>query len=110
MHIILPALLLYSAPAHAGGGFVAGSINLVLFVGVLILVAKTPIKKMLKRRANTIKRELEEAHQQLEEAKAHNKEVEEKLAQLQDQIASMQKDADLQLEKMKEHVYVYVFI
>ena len=103
MHILLPVFLLFhSTPAHAGGGFVAGSVNLLIFVGILFVLVRKPLQKMLKRRANTIKRELEEAQQQLEEAKAHNIEVEKKLENINAQIDDLRKEADVQIERMRE--------
>ena len=102
MHIILPALLLvHSAPAYAGGGFVPGAINLTIFLALIFIVARKPITKALKRRSDTIKRELEQAKDQLEQAQARQAEVEQQLAMMNDNIENLRQEADKQIEHMR---------
>ena len=102
MNIIIPALLmLHSAPAYAGGGFVAGSVNLILFLVLIFALARKPLQKALKRRSDTIKRELAEAKEQLEQAKAKQAEVEQQLATMSENIANLRAESDKQIEQMR---------
>ena len=60
-HLLLSiALLLLSRPALAGGGSMASqSVNLLLLITALVLVARKPISKIFSERATQIKAQLE---------------------------------------------------
>ena len=89
MHIILPlSFLLYSPNAYAGGGFVNGSVNLLIFLIVIAALARKPVSKMLELRAATIKRNIAQAQEQLEEAQKKNAEITAQLENLTHQFVA----------------------
>jgi len=105
MHILIPiSFLLYSPNAYAGGDFVTGSINLLLFIIVIVALARKPVSKMLELRAATIKRNIAQAQELLKEAQQHNAEITEQLENLNAELNKMRANADIQIEKMKKEL------
>ena len=105
MHIILPlSFLLYSPNAYAGGGFVNGSVNLLIFVIVIAVLARKPVSKMLELRAATIKRNIAQAQELLEESQKKNAEITAQLENLTAEMEKMRSDADTQIENMKKDI------
>ena len=109
-HLLLSiALLLLSPPALAGGGTMASqSVNLLLLITALVLVARKPVSNIFKQRATKIKAQLEKGQKMLDAAKAREAEIDVKLAALETQkseiIAQAQAEAQLLKEDFKQQI------
>jgi F-type H+-transporting ATPase subunit b len=98
--------MLYTPSAYAGGGPIPASVNLILFLVVIVALARKPVSKMLELRASTIKRSLSEAQEKLKEAQKRNDEVESQLKSLEQQLSDMRGNAQEQIESMRQEMNV----
>ena len=109
-HFLLTfALLLVSPPALAGGGTMASqSVNLLLLIAALVLVARKPVSKIFAQRALKIKAQLEKGQKMLDAAKAREAEIDAKMAALETQkseiISQAEADAQILRQDFKQQI------
>ncbi|MEC7986368.1 MAG: ATP synthase F0 subunit B [Myxococcota bacterium] len=95
-------LLFVSTDAFAGGGdAISQSVNLVIFVALIVFLTRKPIMNGLKLRSNTIKRNLDTAQKELSTAQNHHDKIIAELDGLADRIKELEQSTDKQIETMR---------
>lgn len=107
----MPKLILlfltFTNVAHAAGGgmnYVNQSINLLIFLGLIIFFARKPIMKMVRDRARGIRNEIEDSQKLLEDSKADFNSINDKLASIETHIEELRVEAASDAVKLKEEM------
>ena len=107
MHKFLLLFVAFTGAAHAAGGgmnYVNQSINLLIFVGLLIAFARKPIMKMVRDRARGIRNELEDSQKMLQKAENDFASINEKLSSIEAHIEELRAEAANDAVKLKEEM------
>jgi F-type H+-transporting ATPase subunit b len=109
------AAVLLAAPAAlaAGGGadsyfgipaWILKFLNLVLFVGLLVWLLKTPIAKAFRDRGNKISNDLAEARKRQEKADKLAADIQARLDSIEQQVTEILERATIEGEKQKKEI------
>ena len=91
-------MLLASSPAWAGGGdYVSQSVNFVLLIILLVLVARKPISAGLRQRSESIEVSLETSQQALTLAQKKFDDIQVQLDNMSNRIVEMEAEALLDM-------------
>jgi F-type H+-transporting ATPase subunit b len=99
------ALLLASGPAWAGGGdYVSQTVNFVLLVILLAVVARKPIASGLRQRSESIEVSLETSQKALTEAQKKFDDIQVQLDNMSARIGEMEEEAKEEAKALQEEM------
>lgn len=107
MHKLILLFLASTNVAHAAGGgmnYVNQTINLLIFLGLIIFFARKPIMKMVRDRARGIRNEIEDSQKLLKDSKADFDSINEKLTSIEAHIEELRVEATSDAIKLKEEM------
>ncbi|HEX7150466.1 MAG TPA: ATP synthase F0 subunit B [Thermoanaerobaculia bacterium] len=103
-------------PPHTGGGghteksywgipgWLLKLVNMIVFIGVLVFLAKGPVKKAFAERGATIRRASEEARERREKADRIASDIQARLTQIEQEVASIRERAVAEGERQKREM------
>ena len=98
-------MLLASSPAWAGGGdYVSQSVNFVLLIILLVLVARKPISAGLRQRSESIEVSLETSQQALTLAQKKFDDIQVQLDNMSNRIVEMEAEAKEEAKALQEEM------
>lgn len=107
MHKLILLFLSFTSTAHAAGGgmnYVNQTINLLIFVGLIIFLARKPIMKMVRDRARGIRNDIEDSQKMLHKAEADFSSINDKLASIEAHVEELRNEAASDAVKLKEEM------
>ncbi|MEC8276572.1 MAG: ATP synthase F0 subunit B [Myxococcota bacterium] len=109
MHKFLLLFVTFTGVANAAGGgmnYINQSINLLIFIGLIIFFARKPIMKMVRDRARGIRNDIEDSQNMLQKAESDFSSINDKLSSIETHIEALRNEAERDAVKLKEEMKV----